>query len=251
MPKTKRNTSSKNMKKNIMTLLNSVNSLYIISALALIHIIGLIMSNDNKTLFLFMILSVIVYLYNTNMIYVLGIPLVFTGMILLLNKMLMVNQTHEGFIDRDMDYKQINHEQLKEIVLEFLNDPDNEEDYTNYTENIRKAGNIADLADNLSSSQSKTKENVNKLIKYLIEINEISEDDEMFNNEQVVYSKKLLEHLLDNSDKILKDQKDNTNKNKVKEDKVTTKSEHKSGEDDVENIKEAVTGLLEALNKSK
>lgn len=272
MPKTKRNTSSKKSKDFIKPMFRSINTLYIISILALFHVIKLIINNDNNTLFLFMMTSALVYLYNTNMIYVLGIPLVVTCFLLLLSKMFSHKQTHESFINNSLDYGQIDHEQVKKLTLAYLSDPDIEGDYTRYTQNVNNKGNIAKLGDKLSASQGKTKENVEELLKYLIEINLITEDDALYDNEQVSYSKKLIDHLLDNSDKILKkaettevkkaDSTTSTSSATSNESKKTTTStsttkndssvnETQTEEANVENIKEAVTGLLEALNNSK
>lgn len=272
MPKTKRNTSSKKNNNFIKSIFSSISTLYIISLLALFHVIGLIMNNDNKTLFLFIMISALVYLYNTNMIYVLGIPLVVTCFLLLLSKLFSHKQTHEGFIDNSLDYGQIDHEKVKELTIEYLTDPDVEGDYTTYTQNVNNKGNIAQLGDKLSASQGNTKENVEELLKYLIEINLITEDNALYNNEQVVYSKKLIDHLLDNSDKILKKadpteakktesgsnaatSSNNENTTSANSSSTTNndKSVNESNSEDanVESIKEAVTGLLEALNNSK
>jgi hypothetical protein len=256
MPKTSKIKKNNKSKNNKFMLFNSINTLYIVSILAIIHLLGLVITNDNKTLFLFIILSTLIYLYKKNMIFVLGIPLIITSLLLLLSKIFSNNSylNVEGFIDNTLDFNNINHDVIKEITLDFLMDSEDDTDYTTFKENINNKGNIAEIGEKLSISTSKNdnKENVEELLNYLIEINMITEDNALFNNKQVIYSKQLIERLLDNSDKILNNSKKKLNKkNKKQNSKKNKDNEENENNNEVENIKEAVTGLLEALNNAK
>ena len=82
MAKSKKQNKSLSLLKTLKLLLKSVNILYIILILAVVQISNLLLKNDNITLFLFIMISALIYTIDQNMIIVLGIPLVIISILL-------------------------------------------------------------------------------------------------------------------------------------------------------------------------
>ena len=103
----KRNKTRKIKKNNsnppfLKKILNSVVFLYIIFILSGIKLFSLFMERDNESLFLYIIIGVIIYVNNKNMIFVLGIPLV---IVILLRCLKSGFNMKSGFVDRNtFDY---------------------------------------------------------------------------------------------------------------------------------------------------
>lgn len=76
-------------------MMKSTVSLYVVLLLALVNIFVLVQKQDNESLFLFLIISTLVYTQSTNMILVLLIPLIFVNLLIFLRKMFM--KSYEGF----------------------------------------------------------------------------------------------------------------------------------------------------------
>lgn len=76
-------------------MMKSSLTLYGVLLLAVVNLFVLIQKQDNESLFLFLVISALVYTQTTNMISVLLIPLVFINLLLFLRRTLM--NKYEGF----------------------------------------------------------------------------------------------------------------------------------------------------------
>ena len=85
----------KNVKKMGVKSLKSTSTLYVVLALTLINLFVFINNQDNESLFLFLVISLLVYLKTTNMISVLLVPLILVNVLIYLRRLLMSGR--EGF----------------------------------------------------------------------------------------------------------------------------------------------------------
>jgi hypothetical protein len=149
--------------------------------------LGIYMSkNDTESIFLFIAIATIVYLFDENMIFVLGIPVVFVNMMILLKYILNKDIQIEGFdgISDEMsddDKKQIvewmrkNVEENNPIIM----------DYELYTLPINGNKDMPSLKEiiqeivNVKTSDSNKYKGVDMLVKYF---NYVTKLDEIFEN---------------------------------------------------------------------
>ena len=68
-------------------LLNNINLLYFIFILAIINVSGFIYIKDNQSIFLFAVISIIIYFFNKNMIIVLLSSMIIINTLIFLNKL--------------------------------------------------------------------------------------------------------------------------------------------------------------------
>lgn len=87
----------KNVKKMGVKSLKSTSTLYVVLALTLINLFVFINNQDNESLFLFLVISLLVYLKTTNMISVLLVPLILVNVLIYLRRLLMSGR--EGFAE--------------------------------------------------------------------------------------------------------------------------------------------------------
>jgi hypothetical protein len=104
---------------NSKNLLNSINLLYLVFVLFIINLGVFIYNKDNQSIFLFTVMSLIVYFFNKNMIIVLLTPMIFINALLLINK-INSNSTE--------DFKENFQEDFEE---EFDNNSDDDSDNEN------------------------------------------------------------------------------------------------------------------------
>jgi hypothetical protein len=76
-------------------LLNNIKLLYLVFGLFIINLGVFMYNKDNQSIFLFAIMSLIVYCFNNNMIIVLLIPMIFINGLILINKI----NSKEGFTE--------------------------------------------------------------------------------------------------------------------------------------------------------
>lgn len=70
--------------------------LYIVSALAILNVIGLLVANDYRSVLLFILFALFIYQFSKNMVYVLGIPLVFIQLVQLKGREGMETKTKDS-----------------------------------------------------------------------------------------------------------------------------------------------------------
>lgn len=85
--------------------LNNIILLYLVFALFIINLGVFVYNKDNQSIFLFSILSLIIYMFNNNMIIVLIIPIIFINMLILINKLSSTEKFQENF---EEDFEEIN-----------------------------------------------------------------------------------------------------------------------------------------------
>lgn len=150
----------------------SKQMLYILFAMTLI-VMGIYISRqDTESIFLFMTVALIVYLFEENMIYVLGTPLIFVNVMILLKYILNDSEsTYEGFEGMDEEMK----EEDKNMVVEWIKKNIKEKnanimDFELYTTPINSKSDMNSLREIIikivKSSGSKKYEGVDELVKY-------------------------------------------------------------------------------------
>ena len=106
MPSKKNRKSLKNMKqstKYIEPILESSLMLYFVFFITVIEILCLLLNKDYESIGLFFILALVIYMMNTNMIVVLGIPFVVVSLLVGLRKIFRKSYNQEGFEDKNGD----------------------------------------------------------------------------------------------------------------------------------------------------
>lgn len=160
----------------------STNVLYIVFLLTLLSLGYYLMNYDYESLFLFIFISTIVYLFDENMIIVLGVPLLFVNVMIILKRMI---NTHEGFESMSDDVLTMDDKKnvAKWLQNNLSGDNANLMDYEIYNVSINSQENIKplkeivediiaiDLEDDTPSVQG-----VDDLIKYIKEIRKIEKD---------------------------------------------------------------------------
>jgi len=97
--KVKKSTSKKPINKNktLKSMLHSKMMLYLALTLFLFNIIAFLFYKDMQSLFLFVIILSITYLFDQNMIVVLTTPILIVGLLIFLRKSFMTQSVVEGF----------------------------------------------------------------------------------------------------------------------------------------------------------
>ena len=109
-------------------LLNNIKLLYFIFILAIINIGGFIYIKDNQSIFLFAVISIIVYFFNTNMIIVLLSSMIIVNTLIVLNKL---NGPIEG-LENEEEEEEEEKKVKKELEgLKNEEEDDEKEGYTN------------------------------------------------------------------------------------------------------------------------
>ncbi len=104
MPSKKNRKGLKNMKqstKYIEPILESSLMLYFVFFITVIEILCLLLNKDYESIGLFFILALVIYMMNTNMIVVLGIPFVVVSLLVGLRKIFRNSYNQEGFEDNN------------------------------------------------------------------------------------------------------------------------------------------------------
>lgn len=97
------------IKKHALTLLNNVKFLYFVFFLAILNLGYFVYNKDNESIFLFIVLCLVVYLFNNNMIIVLLFSMIVINVIILIN---LINK--EGFEEETVKEKEKVKEKVKE-----------------------------------------------------------------------------------------------------------------------------------------
>ena len=98
-------------------LLNNVKLLYAVFFISLVNLSYFIYNRDNDSIFLFAIISLVVYLFNNNMIVVLGSTMIFV------NALILINSIPEGLENKgELEVSTVK-ESIKLPKLEKLNSP--------------------------------------------------------------------------------------------------------------------------------
>ena len=98
-------------------LLNNVKLLYAVFFISLVNLSYFIYDRDNDSIFLFAIISLVVYLFNNNMIVVLGSTMIFV------NALILINSIPEGLENKgELEVSTVK-ESIKLPKLEKLNSP--------------------------------------------------------------------------------------------------------------------------------
>ena len=118
--KTKKSTSRKSKKMNVNSLFQSKMMLYLSLTLFIFNILAFLFYRDMQSLFLFVIVLCITYLFDQNMIIVLLLPTLLVGSLIFLRKSFMNHSVIEGF--KESHDPQPNKEEDKE---------ENDESYEN------------------------------------------------------------------------------------------------------------------------
>lgn len=137
--KTKSNNNSLKKKTGFTSLLNKIFNttplLYIVFFIACINIFNLITTKNDESLFLFILISVIVYDFNKNMIFVLGIPLIIVNTLLYLKSVFNKNklslegmETTTESDDMEEEDMEDEEEEIDEMETEDMEDEDMEDE---------------------------------------------------------------------------------------------------------------------------
>ena len=160
----------------------STNVLYIVFLLTLVTLGYYLMNYDYESIFLFIFIATIVYLFDENMIIVLGVPLVFVNMMILLKKMI---NTREGFESMSEDV--LTNDDKKNVAKWLQNnlsgDNANLMDYELYNVSINPQENIKPLKEIVEDiiaidleEDTPSVQGVEDLVKYVKEIRKIEKD---------------------------------------------------------------------------
>ena len=89
-----------NKNKKINGMFCSTNMLYVVFLVFLINFFQFLHRKDYESIFLFIVVSACVYLFNKNMVFVLIIPLIFVNTLILMRFLFTRKfSAHEGFTD--------------------------------------------------------------------------------------------------------------------------------------------------------
>jgi hypothetical protein len=135
-------------------LLNNIKLLYFIFILAIINVGGFIYIKDNQSIFLFAVISLIIYCFNSNMIIVLLSTMIIVNTLIFLNRLNgpIERGPIEGYKNEDEEEEEeVKEEEVKEGLV-------NEEE-----DNV--VGELSDLKD--ESGTKEIKEKIKKIIPIL------------------------------------------------------------------------------------
>ena len=240
MAKSKKQNKSLSLLKTLKLLLKSVNILYIILILAVVQISNLLLKNDNITLFLFIMISAMIYTIEQNMIIVLGIPLVIISILLLL-KHFFSSKMNEGF-DSMENFDEID---FLKWSSDYFN---NDNKYLEYTQEISDKGSLKDVVSNLLKNNN---DETSKLyLDFMLYINSLDKSNEDYDKEPVIYVRGIINMYI--SEKVDVSQKEN-NKNKEKDEmnieETVNEDEMKIEETVIEDAKETEDVNTVEINK--
>lgn len=135
-------------------LLNNIKLLYFIFILAIINVGGFIYIKDNQSIFLFAVISLIIYCFNSNMIIVLLSTMIIVNTLIFLNRLNgpIERGPIEGYKnEEEEEEEEVKEEEVKEGLV-------NEEE-----DNV--VGELSDLKD--ESGTKEIKEKIKKIIPIL------------------------------------------------------------------------------------
>jgi hypothetical protein len=137
-------------------LLNNITLLYFVFILAIINIGGFIYISDNQSIFLFAVVSVIVYFFNSNMIIVLLSTMLIVNTLIFLNKL---NGPSEGYENKEEEEEE--EESIKEglTIKEPIEEKKNEETNNESTikESKNEVGKLTEINDDTDTKEIKDK----------------------------------------------------------------------------------------------
>jgi hypothetical protein len=110
-------------------LLNNIKLLYFIFILAIINIGGFIYIKDNQSIFLFAVISIIVYFFNTNMIIVLLSSMIIVNTLIFLNKLNGPIEGLENEEDEKKELEGLKNEEEDDEKEGYTNDEEAKEDH--------------------------------------------------------------------------------------------------------------------------
>ena len=162
----------------------SKQTLYILFFMTLVCLSIYMSKNDTESIFLFIAIATIVYLFDENMIYVLGIPVVFVNMMILLKYILNDDSNMEGFEGISDEMSDDDKKQIVEWMRKNIdeNNP-NVMDYELYTSPINGNQDMPSLNEiiqeivKVKTSASNKYKGVDMLVKYF---NYVSKLDQLF-----------------------------------------------------------------------
>ena len=186
MPSKKNRKSLKNMKqstKYIEPILESSLMLYFVFFITVIEILCLLLNKDYESIGLFFILALVIYMMNTNMIVVLGIPFVVVSLLVGLRKIFRNSYNQEGFEDNNggtINVDQlINDPSFNELMEKYV-DENSEKMSKLKKESVYNVENDTSLKNVINSIiyESDVKKNTDKLKKILNSLNDFKLDEE-------------------------------------------------------------------------
>jgi hypothetical protein len=130
-------------------LLNNIKLLYFIFILAIINIGGFMYIRDNQSIFLFAVISLIIYFFNKNMIVVLLSTMIIVNTLIFLNKL---NGPMEGYTNKK-EKEEEKEEEEEENEKEGLENE--EDDAKEGLENV--VGELSEIMDETGSKDIKEK----------------------------------------------------------------------------------------------
>ena len=136
-------------------LLNNIKLLYFIFILAIINIGGFIYIKDNQSIFLFAVISIIIYVFNQNMIIVLISSMIIVNTLIFLN---ILNGPIEGLENEDEEKKEL------EGFEDDDDDDDDKEGYTNDDE-PNTVGELSKIDDEGTNKIKKSIETILPILK--------------------------------------------------------------------------------------
>lgn len=229
-------------------LLRSTTLLYIVFFLALFNMLCLWMNQDNESMFLFIIIAFIAYTQNKNMILVLGIPFVVVNIMILLRT--MFRKSNEGFFDYEV-YRAYD---LQEWVKTYVENDDNM--YADFTENISdEFGSLSDKIKKVLDHPMKNKadprdRHVNELKDFLLMVNLMQPDDPLYENDQVVYIRKMIQDYKNDISKL--DRSDDPPRDPPRDSPPSDSPPRDSPRDpppeDAEDLNKTIEGLSKIMN---
>lgn len=198
-------------------MMKSTLTLYGVLLLAVMNLFVFIGNEDNESLFLFLVISALVYTKTTNMISVLLIPLISVNLLIYLRKLLMSRR--EGF-DMDMELEEFNKWFDENVVdAEIPSEEDDPEGFKFFNEMVKPVIEVKDKNDPLTLG------NMKMILSLYTSLNEMSgeENESSYITNMVEKFEKNYSEDETQEDKM-KNSKSDKKKEKQKKKKVTTES---------------------------
>lgn len=170
----------KNVKKMSNQAMKSTYMLYLILILAVSNLFVFITNQDNESLFLFLIISSLVYMKTTNMICVLLIPLISVNVLIYLRSILMGRR--EGF---DTDIQEFT-EWFKTNVVDVDAPPDEDKEGKEFYDKTIKP--VLDIEE----QKMTTIGNMEKMLTLYTKLNEMNEKSQDGNESDSEYIKNMV-----------------------------------------------------------
>lgn len=159
----------KNVKLFGNKMMKSTITLYSVLLLAVLNLFVFIGNEDNESLFLFLVISALVYTKTTNMISVLLIPLISVNLLIYLRKVFMTR--HEGF-DMDMEFEEFNKWFDNNVVeAEIPSEDDDPEGMKFFEEMVKPVIEFKDKKEPL------TLDNMKLILSLYTSLNELSDEE--------------------------------------------------------------------------